>query len=283
MLIIAGCFITYLVVKYDSSSNLFHRVSIQNCSHKPKYIFEGQSKNSRIQDKFNKNRKWTILLTVNNAYFDFFRNWYLAYLHLNISYPLVVVAEDGIVYKKLLPFQSKTVTIEKSGHDSAEKSASYGSKDFNKLVSQRPTHIQRHLKRGVNVLYSDTDMVWLQNPFSYFTGDFDMWIDYDGMNNFCTGLIASISNDHCITFMENWKKSLHVKLDIDQNAFNKVAKNASINISVLDGRKFPPGSLYFNKFTDEQRGFAVVAHNNWIVGHSAKLKRFKIFKLWYVK
>ena len=88
VLIISGGFIAYFIV---------------NCSHNAKYMFEGQGKRSRFslptQHKFIFNRNWTILLTVNNAYFDFFRNWYLAYLHLNISYPLVVVAEDELVHK----------------------------------------------------------------------------------------------------------------------------------------------------------------------------------------
>ena len=126
VLVIAGSFITYFGVKYNSTSNPFHRndlsdfpqaLSVQNCSLKSKCNFGDQSNGSRIsfqtQHKLNKNGNWTILITVNNAFFDFFRNWYLAYLHLNISYPLVVVAEDGIVYEKLLSFKSKSITIEK--------------------------------------------------------------------------------------------------------------------------------------------------------------------------
>jgi rhamnogalacturonan II specific xylosyltransferase len=109
---------------------------------------------------------------------------------LNINNPIIIVAEDEIVYQKIRPFQSESLTIEKSGHEDFNKSAAYGSKEFCKLVSQRPAHILRHLTKGVNILYSDIDMVWLQNPFPYFKGDFDIWLELDSINNYCTGLMA---------------------------------------------------------------------------------------------
>jgi rhamnogalacturonan II specific xylosyltransferase len=227
-------------------------------------------------------KNWTILLTVNDAYFDFFQNWHFAYRKLNINYTIIIVAEDETVYKKLRPFQSESMTIENSGHEDVNKYAAYGSKEFSKLVSQRPTHILRHLTKGVNILYSDIDMVWLQNPFPYFTGDFDMWIELDSINNYCTGLMAIKSNRNCLRLIKTWQNSLQHKQEIDQTAFNKVVRNATIDISILDNRIFPTGRQYFGKFTDKQRASAVVVHNNWIVGKQAKLNRFQKYKLWFV-
>ncbi|XP_060597708.1 uncharacterized protein LOC132751545 [Ruditapes philippinarum] len=227
-------------------------------------------------------KNWTILLTVNDAYFDFFRNWHLVYRKLNINYPIIIVAEDELVYEKLRPFQSESVTIEKSGHEDVDKSAAYGSKEFSKLVSQRPTHILRHLTKGVNILYSDIDMVWIQNPFPYFTGDFDMWLELDSNNNYCTCFMAIKSNGNCLRLIKTWQNSLQLEQEIDQVAFKKVVKSVTINISILDNRTFPTGWQYFDKYTEKQQESAIVVHNNWIVGKTAKLERFKKYKLWFV-
>ncbi|XP_060593891.1 uncharacterized protein LOC132748327 [Ruditapes philippinarum] len=241
-----------------------------------------RQKSSQPNHESDCHNNWTILLTVNNAYFDFFQNWHLAYSKLNINYPIIIVAEDVLVYEKLKPFQSESVTIEKSGHEDVKKSAAYGSKEFSKLVSQRPTHILRHLTKGVNILYSDIDMVWLKNPFPYFKGDFDMWIELDSINNYCTGLMAIKSNKNCLRLIKTWQNSLQLKQEIDQTAFNKVVNKAPINISILDNRIFPTGQQYFGTLTDKQRALAIVVHNNWIVGQTAKLERFKKYKLWFV-
>ncbi|XP_045202341.2 uncharacterized protein LOC123555817 [Mercenaria mercenaria] len=207
---------------------------------------------------------WTILLTVNNAYFDFFRNWFWAYRQLDITYSIVIIAEDEFVYRKLREFKSETVTLTRSGHASVHESASFGSAAFSTLVSARPSHILNYLKMGINVLYSDIDMVWMQNPFPYFTGDFDMWMELDNVNkdNYCTGLMAIKSNKNNIRLIEGWEKSLQETLQIDQIAFNKVVKHATIRLSILDSNKFPNGFLYFEKFTEEERNLAVILRND---------------------
>jgi rhamnogalacturonan II specific xylosyltransferase len=270
---------TESIVKVNVETRL-NDDSIRKDAHEDQNV--RSQKSSQPNNESHCHNNWTILLTVNDAYFDFFQNWHLAYCKLNINYPIIIVAEDKTVYKKLRPFQSESVTIEKSGHEDVNKSAAYGSKDFSKLVSQRPTHILRHLTKGINILYSDIDMVWLQNPFPYFTGDFDMWIELDSINNYCTGLMAIKSNRNCLRFIKTWQNSLLLKQEIDQTAFNRVVKIATINISILDNRIFPTGRQYFGTFTDKQRALAVVVHNNWIVGKKAKLNRFKKYKLWFV-
>ncbi|CAI5938220.1 unnamed protein product [Closterium sp. NIES-64] len=43
------------------------------------------------------------------------------------------------------------------------------------IEDRRPWHFLRLLQHNVSFLYNDPDMVWLQLPFGYFNGDFDLW------------------------------------------------------------------------------------------------------------
>ena len=72
---------------------------------------------------------------------------------------------------------------------------------FNQLVSRRPYYMLSLLKDYENVLYSDIDTVWLQDPRPYFKGDYDFFAQLDGVIDgdsyvkgylpyFCTGFLA---------------------------------------------------------------------------------------------
>jgi hypothetical protein len=50
----------------------------------------------------------------------------------------------------------------------------YSTKQFKALVSNRPTYILAFIKRGLNVIYTDVDTIWLKDPRSFLNGDYDM-------------------------------------------------------------------------------------------------------------
>ncbi|XP_053391832.1 uncharacterized protein LOC128554592, partial [Mercenaria mercenaria] len=166
--------------------------------------------------------KWTILVTVNDGYFYFFQNWLHFYRKLHLPYRLIAIAEDDIVFFKLQQLGGNLLTLVRSGRNSLSEAVIYGSKAFSELASGRPTYILKYLQNGVNIVNADLDAVWLQNPFPYFNGSFDMWIQSDGPKNLCTGLMAIKSNNKTIRLMQNWQVSLNKHLQIDQTAFNEV-------------------------------------------------------------
>ena len=145
------------------------------------------------QPKYNNYDKWTIVMTVNDGYYDFFLNWYHHYEKLtgstnnsieqNVS-ELVLYAEDSYSYEKLItkfPQHQQTVSptqpvivipthLEKVTGDSAsDQSFSFGNWKYVTLVAKRPTRMLEIMCTGRNVLYVDADTVWKSNPFPYLT------------------------------------------------------------------------------------------------------------------
>ncbi|XP_060603233.1 uncharacterized protein LOC132756234 [Ruditapes philippinarum] len=183
-------------------------------------------------------------MTVNDGYFDFFQNWIHFYNKLQLNFPLIVIAEDDDVFLKLHQLNTQSVfTLVRSWRNTLRSAVVYGSKEFNELASGRPTYILTYLETGTNILYADTDSVWLHDPFPYFQGTFDMWMQVDGPGNLCTGLIAIKSNNESIKLMRLWEAALKKRLDIGQTVFNQVFTNSTIHLKPLDRNLFPSGNI----------------------------------------
>ena len=233
------------------------------------------------QADLNEPTSWSILLAINAGYFDFFQNWLWHFRRLHLNIPVIVIAEDDSSFQKLKLLDTTSVTIERSCANNSEGAVNVRTEKFKKLVSERPSHILRHLQLGRNVVYGDTDSVWLRNPFPYFIGDYDIWAQLDE-DKFCTGFLAIKVNNRTIKLMEKWKVYIDRRSPLhDQIAFNKL-KMSGVRIKGLDTDYFPAGFQYFSHddFNEENRGKVVVVHNNYIISHDRKLERFKKFNLW---
>ena len=230
-------------------------------------------------------RNWIILMTVNTGYIDFYKNWFWYFQRHQLPVPVIVVAEDETGYKKLSELYNNnkvSVTIERSESNNTESTAAdFNSKQFNNLVGKRPTHILRHLKLGNNVLYCDTDSVWLRNPFPHLVGEVDIWTQMDGRSH-CTGFLAIKCNNRTLQFIESWKKRM-VKLTYTNLQMGFMRLNRStVRIKGQKSELFPAGNQYFRELNDAKYANTVVVHNNFIIGHDRKLERFKNFSLWHL-
>ena len=265
---------------------------------------------------------WIILMTINTGFMDFFQNWFWYFQKQQLTVPLILVAEDEACYKSIKELYSSftSVTIERSESNNPEGAVDYETKQYNKLVGERPTHILKHLRQGHNVLYCDADSVWLRNPFPHFVGEFDIWSQQDDIstyNRYCTGFLAIKSNNRTIQVIEKWRRCMvNVSSEGNQVIFNEIDKS-QIRIKILDTDLFPSGQLFFHTMNntkhennDEYENSTkyenndeyenntkydnktkyenstkyenvVVVHNNWIIGHGKKRERFKKFNLWY--
>ena len=87
---------------------------------------------------------WTIVLSVNLGFFDFFENWWAFYTRLDLEYPVLIYAEDAEVYDRLLKKTAKFsgVRVERSELN-ISKAATYKTKAYNAIVS---THAKRKLE-----------------------------------------------------------------------------------------------------------------------------------------
>ena len=97
--------------------------------------------------------EWTILLTVNDGFYDFFQNWWAHFDRLNLTQKVVVVAEDDAVYAKLK--SNSRFVIERS-HLTQAAAHVYDGKEYKQMVSTRAQHILRHLREGENIYCTPT-------------------------------------------------------------------------------------------------------------------------------
>ena len=243
-------------------------------------LFDVSDKRTRTYITNKTNGTWIVLLAVNFAYFDMFQNWLCNYHSRHLNIPVVVVAEDDKIFRTLNLVYRDTLTVERADNKpDMDGAADFASSSFNKLTSERPAHILRYLEMGYNVLYCDTDAIWLKDPFPHFIGNFDIWAQMD-MDDYSTGFQAIQSNTRTLQFIQDWKLYMSGRSDInDQDGYNAL-NNSMVRIHKLDNTLFPSGHLYFNIFSDDQRTESVIVHNNYILGHDAKIQRFKNFGLW---
>lgn len=231
---------------------------------------------------------WTILLTVNNAFFDFYQNWLWHYRQLNLptDVPVIVIAEDDDVFDKITALHTPGVTVKKSHMDPINSSLVFDTPLFKKYMARRAVYLLEYLEQGEDVLHVDVDSVWLKNPLPYLVGDFDILGQVETPANLiCIGFIAFKGRSIVKNFVKLWIEKMELKTNklSDQEVFNVLRrKRTDLKIKTLPIQQFPSGKLYFDKSDDVGRKKAVVVHNNWIIGHDTKKNRFKKFSLWKV-
>jgi hypothetical protein len=189
---------------------------------------------------------WTIMMTVNDGYYDFFQNWYQHYQKLNLNMDMVLFAEDQFVLKHLqnanLP-PSVTIVptyLEKLTGKDQDGPFSYGTWKYVKLVGKRPSRMLDVLCAGRNVLYVDADTVWKRNPLVHLHDDddknknktaaADVYMIVDWIRDkhfahgiqFCTGFLAVKANRKTLELVSTWEAALKKRPDFDQHVFNSV-------------------------------------------------------------
>ena len=222
---------------------------------------------------------WTILLTVNDGFYDFFQNWWAHFDRLDMPQKVVVVAEDDVVYAKLK--SNSRITVERS-QLSQTAAHDYNGKEYKQMVSTRAQHILRHLRSGENVLYTDVDTVWRRDPTNYLNQSADLVAQLDAPDYYCTGFMGFRSNARSIQLMERWDTELAKTTQVNQPIFNRVLRHIDgLQHIALSDALFPNGKQYFETMGKNKKQAVVVVHNNYIIGHDAKKKRFQDNGLWH--
>jgi len=160
----------------------------------------------------------------------------------------------------------------------------YLSRNFNIMTKRKFEAIVHLLELKQDVLYIDTDIVLLTNPFPEMDKSVDLNIQNDqcaspyDLSYLCTGFMYINSNHRTISFFRQAIDEI-VKSDYkmcDQCALNLLIKNKyEISINVLDVCKFPNGCRYF-KASDKNcsKRDALIVHNNYLKGIDKKFERF---------
>jgi hypothetical protein len=175
------------------------------------------------------------------------------------------------------------------------------------LVGANEDIANKDAKKDIIIVYSDVDTVWVKDPLPYIktamigesapydllaaVDDQDYWCVKD---YYCTGFLVIAQSSASISFLSHWEKELKYAPQLNQPVFNTVLRSPElpkIRHGGLGEVEFPPGRLYFDQWVKEgggelerrKKAKTKVVHNNYIVGHEAKKKRFEAHGLWVKK
>mmetsp|Transcript_8796 Transcript_8796/g.18420 ORF Transcript_8796/g.18420 Transcript_8796/m.18420 type:complete len:434 (+) Transcript_8796:149-1450(+) len=113
---------------------------------------------------------------------------------------------------------------------------------------------------------------------------------------YCTGFFAINPTPASVVFFSQWEKELQAYPRLNQPVFNDAIRvpligDATIRHAPLKLHDFPSGRLFFETWEKEidpdfaslKKSNVVVVHNNYIIGHDAKKKRFLDRGLWLLR
>ncbi|TMW89082.1 hypothetical protein EJD97_017681 [Solanum chilense] len=194
---------------------------------------------------------------------------------------LLIVAMDQTSYERCKFLHLHCYKLETDGVDFGGEKL-FMSQDFIKMMWRRTLFLSDVLKRGYNFIFTDTDVLWLRNPFPnlYSNQTIDLQISIDKFNGsqwseenpINTGFYMIKSNTKTIALLDAWyagkDKAIGWK---EQDVLIKLMKDGlfkHLNLSVrfLD-------TLHFSGFCDDSKDVNVVAtvHANCCRSISAKL------------
>ncbi|CAI7873640.1 unnamed protein product, partial [Closterium sp. NIES-54] len=106
-----------------------------------------------------------VVVTARAVNLEFVHNWYLSVRGKRMGRRVLFIAEDYHSFRLLnrqFPMQAALIVTPKGDQTAG-------------IEDRRPWHFLRLLQHNVSFLYNDPDMVWLQLPFGYVNGDYDLW------------------------------------------------------------------------------------------------------------
>jgi predicted O-methyltransferase YrrM len=164
-----------------------------------------------------------------------------------------------------------------------------------KIYLRKFEAIKHVLNTGYNVLYVDTDIVFLKNPMCYISSvlrsNDDIYIQSDEQEyttnkpmtsiNKCTGFLYIKNTINSNNIVDNC--ILRIKDgECDQSAFNNVIYTSTedLKIFILDEKLFLNGHRAFsNGDSTTNIKNAIVVHNNYLIGIDEKHNRFQRYGL----
>jgi hypothetical protein len=168
---------------------------------------------------------------------------------------------------------------------------------WNRVVHKKAAYVRTILAMGLDVLVTDVDIVFLKDPFPLFA---DKNVDLFFINDhdkppatgpityhlLCGGFWLGRNNPRTLAFVDavqECERGGTKEQPCFMHWFGKpVSERGGGVMQVMSPEDFPSGKYYFTKFWKEEKDGTrhkikkdpYIVHNNWIIGHSEKLKRF---------
>ncbi len=232
----------------------------------------------------------TLFFTITNTgYIDYTKNMIKSLKSFNIDKKLCIFCIDTFSndYFKKEGYMTYLINTNLSNFTAID------SPGFDKIGYLKLLIIYKIIKLGLNVLYTDGDIVYFKNPieeiekFKNIEGD--VWIQNDTIDdkdyaNCCTGFMYIRSNNVTMKYFECESKEALEKykdagliIPFDQSYFNKYIK-PYINLYLLPLDIFPNGRYFYN-YSEQIKDSIVMVHFNWVIGHM-KQDKMKQYNMW---
>ncbi|KAH0976119.1 hypothetical protein GBA52_018018 [Prunus armeniaca] len=202
---------------------------------------------------------------------------------------LVVICLDQKAYARCLASHPHCYELYTEGANFTSE-ASFMSSDYLQMMWRRIKFMSKILDKGYNFVFTDTDIMWLRNPFPQFYPDADFQIACDfflgdsySINNLPNGGFTYVkSNERTIWFYKFWyfSRKAYPKMH-DQDVLNKIKSDRSISQIGLKMRFLD--TQYFGGFCQPSKDFDKVCtmHANCCVGLDNKVNDLRILlRVW---
>ncbi|XP_059300417.1 uncharacterized protein At1g28695-like [Lycium ferocissimum] len=194
---------------------------------------------------------------------------------------LLIVTMDQTSYERCKFLHLHCYKLETDGVDFGGEKL-FMSEDFIKMMWRRTLFLGDVLKRGYNFVFTDTDVLWLRNPFPnlYSNQSIDLQVSTDKFNGsqwseenpINTGFYMIKSNIKTIALLDAWYAGKHNATGWkEQDVLIKLMKDGMFKQLGLTVRFLD--TLYFSGFCHDSQDVNVVAtvHANCCRSISAKL------------
>ncbi|KAK2405904.1 Nucleotide-diphospho-sugar transferase family protein [Trifolium repens] len=242
--------------------------------------------------------KTLIIAIVNKAYVEqdvkgdaitmldlFLNSFWLGERTRSLIDNLLIVAVDQTSYDRCEFLRLNCLRLETDGVDFGGEKL-YMSQEFIKMMWRRTFFLLEVLKRGYNFIFTDTDIMWLRNPFERLSKDEsedlqistdryigDPWSEKNIIN---TGFYFVRSNKKTISLFETWYgKKDNSTGKKEQDVLNGLIRGGifghlSLKVRFLD-------TLYFSGFCHDGKDFKLVTtiHANCCRSITAKIADLK--------
>nr|KYP61680.1 Uncharacterized protein At4g15970 family [Cajanus cajan] len=247
---------------------------------------EGVLRNASMKDKT------VIITTLNDAWaepgsiFDLFlESFQIGIQTQKLLNHLVVLTWDQKAHARCLALHKHCHQLETKSDDNFTGEVFFMTPNYLHMMWTRTKLLGSILDMGYNFVFTDTDIMWLRDPFKEFYKDADFQIACDYFNgnshdlkNLPNGGFKYVkSNNRSIWFYKFWFNSRNVDPRLnEQDVFNNIKTNPLVSNMKLKIRFL--STSYFGGFCEASKDLKKVStmHANCCVGLENKVNDLKI-------
>lgn len=245
---------------------------------------------------------FALLTLTNNGYREYTDNMIESLKRLGLEEIINVycIDEEAYEYFKNRRPNNKVFLIKNLYGKKVSEFTPYQEGDWEDIVYNKLNIIRDNLKKGINIIFVDGDIVFLKNPIarlkelirnnvgktSIFQNDAEE--GNGATNNLCSGFMFIKAEPIMETLMNPFDKKFEVEGQVinfrkrfiicDQLYFNSI-KNM-FNYSTFNVEEFPNG-FHWKRLRDKPNFDPYIIHFNCMIGHEKK-ERMKEHNYWYI-